>query len=138
MAIISDKSIGQGTRRVIAVCGEEAKECREYVKVIEKELAEKTGKEKTAVAKVSFLKLKPENHCFGFRRSTGNESQCSTFHEYQSSSKRRSSEICCYFPHVDLQIRPSFLLLNSHCSCSRHSHEPLQIRSSNTKHWISA
>uniref|UniRef100_A0A8R1IEW9 alanine--tRNA ligase n=1 Tax=Caenorhabditis japonica TaxID=281687 RepID=A0A8R1IEW9_CAEJA len=50
VVIISDKSIGTKTRRIIALTGNEAKECRQYVENVEKELKE--GNDKSAIGKV--------------------------------------------------------------------------------------
>ncbi|CAI2345459.1 unnamed protein product [Caenorhabditis sp. 36 PRJEB53466] len=51
VAIISDKSMGHRLRRIIAVTGEEAKECREYVEQIIEKLKAKEGKERAILAK---------------------------------------------------------------------------------------
>ncbi|EFO85915.1 CRE-AARS-1 protein [Caenorhabditis remanei] len=51
IAIMSDKSMGQRLRRIIAVTGEEAQKCREYAETSYKDLKSKEPKERSKIAK---------------------------------------------------------------------------------------
>ncbi|PIC46078.1 hypothetical protein B9Z55_005882 [Caenorhabditis nigoni] len=62
VAIMSDKSMGQNLRRIVAVTGEEAKKCREYTEKVFQELSSAEFKERSKILKKTDWKLIPLAH----------------------------------------------------------------------------